>query len=559
MLQSYSHLIIQFYYLRLLERNCNFNRTPAARRPTKGKTMTARFVDNAQLLKEISNIRNDAVIATTGSGGGLLEPDKILAAFETAFLERQAPCGLTLVHALGLGNKKDSGTNHFAHEGMTKRVIGGHWTWSPAMLRLARDNKIEAYSLPSGVIVHLMREIGAKRPGLITKVGLGTFVDPHQEGGKCNARAQADIVEHMQIGEEDYLRYLPFPVDIGVIRGTFADEFGNICTTEEAADLDIYNIALAARNSGGKVFAQVREMRKNSQLKAREVAVPGSLVDFVHVVPDQPQTYHGSYDLSLAGLQKATASNGLQANKDIARHIIANRAALEMRKDAIVNFGFGVSADVAGITSQKHADLRYWATIEQGIHNGTLMEGDLFGIARNPMAIVSSSEQFDFYSGGGLDQTFLGMAEFDADGNVNVSHIGASISGPGGFIDISQGAKSVIFCGTLTTKGMTLDYRAGQVIVNCEGQIRKAVGKVAGITFSGREALRRGQDVTYVTDRAVFKLTAAGLTLVEIAPGLDLQRDVLDQMDFMPVFDTVCLMPDIVFADLATPATAAAI
>lgn len=520
--------------------------------------MSARFVDDAQLIEEISKLSDGAVVATTGSGGGLLEPDEVLGAFEAAFLSGRSPTNLTLVHALGLGNKKNSGTNHFAHEGMTRRVIGGHWTWSPEMLELAKKNKIEAYSLPSGVIVHLMREIGAKRPGLITKVGLGTFVDPLFDGGKCNKSAQEDLVERIEIGTETYLRYLPFGVDAGIVRGTYADEFGNIYATEEAADLDIYNIALAARNSGGKVFAQVRELRSNGDLHARQVAIPGNLIDFVHVVPDQPQTYCGAYDLSLAGIDHLETHPQSQLNKDVARHIIANRAALEMRQDAVVNFGFGVSADVAGVASTKFPKLNYWSTIEQGIHNGSLMEGDLFGIARNPMAIVSSSDQFDFYSGGGLDQTFLGMAEFDAQGNVNVSHIGSVTSGPGGFIDISQGAKSVVFCGTLTAKGMSLGYQNGRVTVEREGQIKKGVNEVAGITFSGREALARGQDVTYVTDRAVFKLQQDGLVMTEIAPGLDLQRDILQQMDFTPAFADLTTMPKSVFEDLHRPKIAAA-
>lgn len=500
------------------------------------------------LPQYLSSLRDGAVIATTGSGGGLLEPDEVLAGVEAAFLATGHPNNLTLVHALGIGDKVAKGTNRFAHEGMTRRVIGGHWTWSPRMLDMARDGEIEAYCLPSGAIVNLLREIGAGRPGLITRVGLGTFVDPRHGGGRSNARTTEDIVELMVIDGQEYLRYKPFPVDLGVIRGTFADEDGNICGLEEPADLDVYNVALAAHNSGGRVIAQVREIRPRGSFLPREVSVPGNLVDAIVLAPQQTQTYFGPYNLSLAGLSAVPAAVTPPNFEDPARRIIAHRAAGELVTGSTINFGFGMSADVAGIIAQSGRKSEFWITVEQGLHNGTLMTGDLFGIASNPSAIVSSAAQFDLYSGGGLDQTYLGMAEMDAQGNVNVSHIGGRMSGPGGFIDISQGAGTVVFCGTFAAKGLALEAGGGTLEIRRHGQVRKLVREVAGITFSGREGIRRGQKVIYVTERAVFRLTAEGVELIEVAPGIDIRADVLDHMDFEPIVRE----PKLMRADLFT-------
>lgn len=509
--------------------------------------MGVQLIDQSELAAYLSSVADGAVIATTGSGGGLLEPDELLAGFEQAFLESGRPKGLTLVHALGIGDRSRKGTNRFAHKGMTMRVIGGHWTWSPTMLDMARNGDIEAYCLPSGAIVHLLREIGAGRPGLITKVGLGTFVDPRNGGGRCNTRSVEDVVELMSIDGEEYLRYRPFKVDIGLVRGIFADEDGNISALEEPADLDAYNVALAARNSGGRVIAQVRELRPRGSFRPREVSIPGTLIDAVVVTPAQTQTYFGPYNLSLAGLSNEPAAITPPDFSDPIRRVVAHRAYCELTATGALNFGFGMSADVAYLISQSGQADQHWITVEQGLHNGTLMTGDLFGIASNPVAITPSASQFDFYSGGGLAQTFLGMAELDQHGNVNVSHIGGRMSGPGGFIDISQGAKNVVFCGSFAAKGLRVRAQDGRLLIDQQGQVHKLVQQVAGITFAGAEAVKRGQRVTYVTERAVFSLSAEGVVLEEIAPGVDMQRDVVDHMDFVPVIRSPRLMDATLF------------
>ncbi|RYF31875.1 MAG: acyl CoA:acetate/3-ketoacid CoA transferase [Comamonadaceae bacterium] len=482
-------------------------------------------------------IKDGATVAVTGSGGGLVEPDAIFEAVERRFKSGKGASNLTLVHSLGLGDRNERGTNRFAHDGMVRRVIGGHWTWSPKMQALARDNRLEAYALPGGVIAHLFREIGAGRPGLITHVGLGTFVDPRLGGGRMNDAAKDDLVELLQLDGKEYLRYKPFPVDIGIIRGSFADAAGNISLEEEPADLDAYAVALAAHNSGGKVIAQVREVVPVGKLGPRTVAIPGALVDAVVVVPEQMQTYRGGFDPSLVGrggefLTPAPSSDPL-------KRIIARRAALELRPGASLNFGFGASALVASLIAERDHTSDYWLTIEQGIHGGHMIADDLFGMAHHPSVIIDSPSQFDFYSGGGLDMAFLGMAEMDGAGNVNVSKLDGNVNGPGGFIDISQNAKTVVFCGTFDAKGSQIKVAGGQVEVQQPGRVRKLVEAVAHITFSGKEAMRRGQRVLYVTERATFELTPEGVELIELAPGVDLHRDVLTHMGFSPLVRNV--------------------
>ncbi|MGK6311072.1 acyl CoA:acetate/3-ketoacid CoA transferase [Variovorax sp. DT-64] len=493
------------------------------------KTMTA--------VQAAALIGDGAVVAVTGSGGGLVEPDAIFEAVERRFRNGEGAAGLTLVHSLGLGDRNERGSNRFAHDGMVRRVIGGHWTWSPRMQALARDNRLEAYSLPGGVITHLLREIGAGRPGLITHVGLGTFVDPRKGGGRMNAAAKDEMVELLHLDGREYLRYKPFSVDVGIIRGTFADTTGNISLEEEPADLDGYAVALAAHNSGGKVIAQVREVVPAGSLNPRSVAIPGALVDALVVVPEQMQTYRGGFDPSLVGrggdFQKPPAST------DPLKRIIARRAALELRPGDSLNFGFGASAQVASLIAERGNSGDYWMTIEQGIHGGHMIDDDLFGMAHHPSVIIDSPSQFDFYSGGGLDMAFLGMAEMDGAGNVNVSKLNGNVNGPGGFIDISQNARTVVFCGTFDAKGSQVKVENGQMDVQQNGRIRKLVGEVSHVTFSGQQALSRGQRVLYVTERATFELTADGVELTELAPGVDIHRDVLSQMGFSPVVRVV--------------------
>jgi len=481
----------------------------------------------------VTDIADGAAVAITGSGGGLLEADRVFQAIERRFLETGHPRHLTLVHALGIGDAKGRGVARFAHEGMVRRVIGGHWSWAPEMQALARAEKIEAYTLPAGVISTLFREIGAGRPGVITHVGLGTFADPRHGGGKVNASATDDLVEVVSFDGRDYLRYKPFTVDVGIVCGSVADPRGNISARHEPGDMDAYAVALAAHNSGGQVIAQVRERADGPFVPARDVTIPGVLVDRVVVTPDQHQSYAGAHDPAMSGEIARSAEAGQVEQPTGLRRIIAARAARELRPGASVNYGYGIPGGISALIADR-PDLGLWTTVEQGSHNGEIIDGPLFGATRHAQAIVSSVDQFDFYSGGGIDIAFLGMGEMDAEGNVNVSQLGDSVVGPGGFVEITQNAKKVVFCGAFEAKGLKVACDAGRLVIQSPGGVPKLVEQVRHITFSGRQARATGQEVVYVTERAVFRLTEDGIALVEVADGIDVEQDVLARMGFRP-------------------------
>lgn len=488
----------------------------------------ALWMEAAEMAQQVFD---GATIVLSGSGGGLQEADHIAAAIERRFLETGHPRDLTLVHGLGIGDGDTSGISRFAHAGMVRRVIGGHWTWSKRMQKLARDNAIEAYTLPAGPIQTLLREIGAGRHGLVTPIGLHTFADPRHGGGRCNARATEDIVEVVHLGGRELLWYKPFKVDFALVRGTAADPQGNLTSREEPADMDVFAAAMAAHNSGGRVFAQVRDALETPIMPARAVTVPGILVDAVCVHAGQTQTTGAGYDPTISGELPPQASGAEVLLPDGLRYLIARRAARELRPDACVNFGFGLPDGIPAIARAEGLEIG-WTTIEQGSHNGELLGGHLFGATRYPSAIVKSTEQFDFFSGGGVDIAFLGMGELDAEGNVNVSWLGENIVGPGGFVDITQRAKKVVFCGAFEAKGLEIEVQGARVRVVRHGAIPKIVPRVRHITFSGRRAVADGQEVLYVTERATFRLEPEGLLLVDLPEGIDLQVDVLDRLPF---------------------------
>lgn len=509
--------------------------------------MNEKFVSARQAAELI---RDGDTVGLMGGGGGLMEASHIFDAIQTRYLSTQTPRNLTVIHALGIGDKKTKGMNCFAHEGLVKRVVGGHWVWSPAMQQLAIDEKIEAYILPGGVCSQLMREIGAGRPGLFTHVGLGTVCDPRLDGGKMNASATEDLSEVVHIEGREYLRYKPFPIHVAIVRASAADEDGNISFEHEAANLDAQSLALAAHNSRGKVIVQVKERVPKGSLKAREVCIPAAWVDAIVVDPDQRTSYDIPFDPAFSGeltgearaaseaLDRAAAS-AESSGELTARQAVARRAATELlntdKKRPLVNFGVGVPDAVAKLLAARGEQDLIYQTIEHGVYGGSLVDGVMFGYARNAYAILDAPTQFDLYCGGGLDIAFLGFGEFDKAGNVNATKLGGLAVGPGGFIDIAQNARKVVFCGTLTAKGTRLDIGGGQILVREQGSIKKLVDTVEQISFSGQSSLARGQQVLYLTERASFRLTAQGVELFEIAPGIDLQRDVLDQIGFSPL------------------------
>ena len=489
------------------------------------------------------------VVAISGNGAGMISAEAVFAAIEKRFLETGHPRDLTLVHSLGLGDRGEMGTNRFAYEGMVRRVIAAHFYWSPRMQQLIREEKVEAYCFPGGVIQHLLREIGAGRPGLFTHSGLETFVDPRQQGGRCNRRTQEELVELLEIGGRDVLHYKPFKVDVALIRGTYADTRGNISPEEEPIDMDIHSIALAAHNSGGVVIAQVRQVAEAGTLRSRSVRVPGVMVDAVVEDPRQEQFYGLGYDPSVSGSLRAHLGTvAAEVPSRLERRIVARRAALELCPGASLNFGFGMPGGIFGVIAEQGNAGEFWMSVEQGTHNGRMLDDRLFGAARNTDAIIPSIEQFDFYSGGGIDVTFLGMGETDATGNVNVSHLGGNLIGPGGFIEIAQNAKKVVFCGTFDAQGTRLAWSDGRLQILQPGKVRKFVNQVERITFAAGYARRTGQEVLYITERAVFRLIAEGLELIEVAPGIEIERDILPFMDFQPFLGAgIQRMPESVF------------
>lgn len=498
----------------------------------------------------IALIRDNDVVCTTGFVQSCI-PEGLHAALEKRFVETKSPSGLTLIMCAGAGDSKGLGTGRLHHEGLLKRVIAANFGRMPKVADAAQNNKIQGYNLPQGIISKLYRSCASGQPGLFSKVGLQTYVDPRLGGGKVNALTTEDIVSLVEVEGREWLFYKATPIDVALIRATSADPSGNLSMEKEALTLDCLAQAMAAHNNGGIVIAQVERIVEQGSIKPKDVKVPGVLVDCVVVAgsPDMHRMNYGvMYDPALSGEIRVPA-DALQKMELDARKIIARRAAFELPLNGVINLGVGAPDGVASVAAEEKVTPYLTMTTEAGAVGGVLAGGSSFGSSANAHSVIDQNQMFDFYHGGGLDLTCLGVAEVDEEGNVNTSKFGGRLNGCGGFIDISQNSRAVVFAGTFTVGGLEIAVNYGKLKIVKEGRSRKFVKNVEQITFSGKYAAKKSQPVLYVTERCVFQLTQSGLELIEVAPGIDIEKHILAQMDFKPVVNKPMTMDRRIFID----------
>ena len=474
--------------------------------------------------------------ATVAVGGfvGAGHPEMLSVALEQHFLNTGTPRDLTLYYCAGQGDRAERGLNHLAHRGLVKRVIGGHWNLAPKLGTLALANEIEAYNFPQGVLSVLLREIAAKRPGLFTQVGLNTFIDPVHTGGRMNARTTEPLVERVEMDGQTWLRYKSVPIHVGLIRATSADPRGNLSMEREGLIAEVLPIAQAAKNHGGIVIAQVERM-VDEILDPKAVRVPGILVDYIVVSEGRMHDQTFGEVFNSGYVTSRNDGYSLPVMEFSERKIIGQRALQEIRKGDIVNLGIGLPESVAMVAAETGRLSEFTLTVESGPTGGVPTSGLSFGCSHFPEAVIDQPAQFDFYDGGGLDVGVLGAVEVDAEGSVNVTSFAGRFAGVGGFVNIAHSARRLIFCLTLRAGGLEVAMQDGRLSIVKEGKHPKFVRQFQHVCFHGPTAIARGQQVLYVTERAVFELTAQGLKLVEVMPGIDREKQVFDQMEFRPL------------------------
>ena len=495
------------------------------------------MIRNSKILtaeEAITLIPSGGTLAISGVGS-VQEPTLLFTALIKQFRERGKPCDLTALYVFRTGDAEGRGTSLLCEPGLVRRMIASSF-WPGGVIQLVRDinaDKIEAYNLPAGAVYGMIEAVAAGRPGVITPIGLETFADPRQGGGALNAVSQEKLVSLIEVDGREYLFYRAIPIDAAFIRGTVADTMGNLCLEEEPAVCGPLITAQATRASGGKVIAQVKRIVPAGTLDPRQVKVPGFLVDALVVHPGQMQTMHEAYDPTLVG-EKKFDTTGLTLPEKPSAKVVLHRAMEETRDNDAIIIGVGLPAYLPLIALEQGRYDKLTFSIEHGVNGGIngYITSRTFPVQHNPQAIVDAYDQLRMFAGGALDCAFLGMGELDGHGNINVSHFGERIPGTGGLTDIAQGTRRLVFCSTADEKDK-----------------RKFVPHVSEITFNGKRAFRSGQDVTYITSRAVFSLCKTGLELREAAPGLDIRRDILEWFAFpISVPDKVKIMPAEYFA-----------
>jgi acetate CoA-transferase len=494
-------------------------------------------------------IKSKSSVAFCGAGGGINEATEVILALAKRYRETGEPRDITLLATTGLGNRADRGISPLALPGLCKKAILGHWGQSPRIAEMAERNEIEAYNFPQGVMSQMFRAVAAGLPGVLTHVGLGTFLDPRQKGAKINECASKDLVRLMHVDGQEYLFYKAFSPDVCVIRGTTSDTEGYISFEDEITPMDAYAMAAAAHNNGGVVIAQVARLVKKGSIHPKQVKIPGYLIDALVVVPDQPQVYDTPVNRFISG--DFVADDSMQTPLPLTeRKLIARRALMEAEPGDVGNLGVGIADGIGSVAAEESVIDWITLTTEHGAAGGITMQGHAFGACVNMKAVIDMPSQFDFYDGGGLDICYVSFAEADADGNVNVHKFNGKIMGTGGFVDITQNSKKIVFCGTLKSGGFKTVVGEGRIEILKEGRFVKFVSKVEEITFNGKNAIRCGKKVVFITERAVFALNERGFELIEIAPGMEVERDVVAHMGFRPMIsENLKLMDFRLFTD----------
>jgi propionate CoA-transferase len=503
----------------------------------------------------VSLIKDNDTIASEGFTL-FLQAEALSSALEKRFLATGEPKDLTLVFSAmhGLSNK-EGGIGHFAHEGLLKTIIGGYIGWFPEIGKLIKDDKVMVYNLPQGVISQLYRDIAAKRPGCITHIGLDTFVDPISDGARVNACTPPDFIERIQLGGKDWIWYKSFPINVAFLSASAVDPYGNLILDQEPFFGTSLSIAQAVHNSNGIVIAQVGKIL-DTPAHPHQIKVPGILVDKVVVgrPHENSEMYRSNFkaEFCMPTPAESDQSGIIEILPMSPRRIITERACDEIPEHAIVNLGIGMPENIAKIAAEKNLLDKFTLTVESGPIGGLPASGLSFGAAAYPQAVIAANAQFDFYDGGGLDYAALGAAQIDSFGNVNVSKFNHKIAGVGGFVNISQTSKIVVFCATFTVGGLETVVTNGQLNITREGKYPKIVSAVEQISFSAQRAQKNKQKVLYITERAVFQLGDAGLELIEIAPGIDLEKDILALLDFKPVIRKLKQMSSHLFSKPAS-------